>query len=370
MALKSAIGMAALSGATADIPGYQAQLSSIARHYNQAFWKNAAAYGTDDRANAMAVVAGFADSTNWPGVRNVLTTVDNAGPWMEKFTLEALYKMGDAKGAMDRMKRRYAGMVNNPSTTLWENFDCSGTMNHGWGGGPLIMLSQYAAGVAPMATAYDTFQVQPQPGYLDSLSAVVPTIKGDIRVSIKKADDQFRLKFNAPLKTVAIAGLSKDTQNPFTQITCNGQTVWENGVVTDNANVHFVGEDRLHIKFRVGPGDWNFVGQYSHTVGSEVALPNQAIDFLAQNHPNPFNGMTQIRFGVGTGKGGVSDRHRVSIKLYSLDGRLQTTLVQDRRTPGSYHTTLDNRKMHSGVYFCKLDIDGRFQRTIKLLCVK
>jgi hypothetical protein len=129
-------------------------MESIRRNFNSAFWKGneyrSAAYRgeTDERGNAMAVVVGLANRAMWPAIKRVLETQYHASPYMEKYILESFFLMGDPEGGLKRMQKRYAEMVASPLTTLWEHWDITqGTINHGWSGGPLTLLSQYVAGV-------------------------------------------------------------------------------------------------------------------------------------------------------------------------------------------------------------------------------
>lgn len=82
---------------------------------------------TDDRAQAMAVVSGLASADKYPALVKVLKKECHASPYMEKYVLEALFQMNEPAFALERMKQRYAKMMDYPEyTTLFE----------GWGIGP------------------------------------------------------------------------------------------------------------------------------------------------------------------------------------------------------------------------------------------
>jgi hypothetical protein len=89
---------------------------------------------------------------------------------MEKYVLEALFSNGFVNEALDRMKRRYENMVNSSLTTLWEDWTIGGSgggsINHGWAGSPLSLLSAYVAGVTPLSAGWKTILVKPQLGSL------------------------------------------------------------------------------------------------------------------------------------------------------------------------------------------------------------
>lgn len=157
MALESCKKMADLLGHTEDISFYEDRMNSIRTHFNKTFLTDGNYYYShtdngipDDRANALAVLSGLATSDAYEGVLSILTTVENSSPYMEKYVLDALCEMGYVKEALIRIKRRYKDMVEEDYSTLWEFWDKSGTMNHAWSGGPLIILSKHLAGEQPM----------------------------------------------------------------------------------------------------------------------------------------------------------------------------------------------------------------------------
>lgn len=89
-------------------------------------------------------------------------------------------------------------MVNGPEScsTLWENWDASvNTKNHAWAGGPMIVLSQYFAGIEPLEAGYDLISIKPQFGKLSEIKSQVTTIKGDIKLEAQKKKMPFLLKW-------------------------------------------------------------------------------------------------------------------------------------------------------------------------------
>ena len=101
---------------------------------------------------------GLRHRRNFPRSKAVLCTEYHASPYMEKYVLEALMLMGDPDAALARMKKRYGKIVDGPWTTLPELWDPrSGTHNHAWAGGPLTILSQYFAGLEPLAPAWQLY---------------------------------------------------------------------------------------------------------------------------------------------------------------------------------------------------------------------
>jgi photosystem II stability/assembly factor-like uncharacterized protein len=68
---------------------------------------------------------------------------------------------------------------------------------------------------------------------------------------------------------------------------------------------------------------------------------------LSQNYPNPFDQSTNIKFEI-------PESEFVTIKIYDIDGKLVTTLVNEKMRPGSYEVAWNAANYPVGVYFCRL----------------
>lgn len=73
---------------------------------------------------------------------------------------------------------------------------------------------------------------------------------------------------------------------------------------------------------------------------------------LAQNFPNPFNPSTVIQFSV-------PHQADVILKVYDVIGREVATLVDERKSAGTYSVRFDASRFASGVYFCRLTSTGQ-----------
>ncbi|MBB5867817.1 hypothetical protein F4553_001196 [Allocatelliglobosispora scoriae] len=269
LALDTAIKMAQLTGNTGDVAGLQAKRTSIANNFNRVLWRPAQGeyrspgYGgdTDDRGNALAVVAGLAAPSTYPAIVNVLGAHQNASPYLEFYVLEALYLMGNPAAAEARMRSRYASQVSDPGYTLWELWSKGGggTDNHAWNGGPLYVLSAYAAGVRPTQPGYAAYQVTPQVGGFSSLDVAVPTVKGTIDVELSRpSGTQASLKVVSPAGTTASIGVPKLGMSAVT-ITANGTTVYTGGAPTGSvAGLAYQSSDANFVYFTAAPGTWIF----------------------------------------------------------------------------------------------------------------
>ncbi len=70
---------------------------------------------------------------------------------------------------------------------------------------------------------------------------------------------------------------------------------------------------------------------------------------LYQNYPNPFNPVTNIKYAVPY-------RTKVNIKIYDVNGREVSVLVNEVQNTGSYSVDWNAENFASGVYFYKLTI--------------
>ena len=256
----------------ADLPWIEARMKSIEAAFNKTFWTGTEYRSpdnkghTDDRANAMAVVAGFAGPDKYPALLEVFRKQAHASPYMEKYVLEALCLMDQPQLAQERMKTRYAKMVDHPEyTTLWEGWGIGaegyggGTINHAWSGGPLTIMSQYFAGIATTAPGFSKYSVFPQMGSLGKISTKVVTAKGDIALQLSKTKENFSMELTSPANTQATVGIPVPQGGKVTEVRVNGQPLWSEGKPSKSIlGVRFVEATSRYLVFAVDPGKWSF----------------------------------------------------------------------------------------------------------------
>ena len=222
VALKGFIQMARMTGHNCDAMMAEQILDKMYYSFNEKYWNEELKhYKTpsykdvpDDRAQAMAVLAGFVPQERYPIIRQFFKEYYNASPYMEKYVLESLCVMGYYEDALQRMEHRFGEMVAAPHTTLWEGWEYTGgrgmkyksgngTYNHAWSGGGLTILSQYIAGIAPVEPAFKRFTVEPNLATLNFVECVVPTIYGNIEMSAKRVGAQLVITLIVPQGTTA-----------------------------------------------------------------------------------------------------------------------------------------------------------------------
>lgn len=190
-ALSSTQKLAKALGISSDEAFFTERIQKVAAGFakfkKQGGYSSGTAY--DDRANAMAVVSGLADEDMYDEILNVLTTTYGASPYMEKFVEEALCLMGEYDACLTRMLTRYQPMIDDKDSTLWELWEKdAGTINHGWTGGSLTVLSKYFGGISPESAGYESYSVR-LTDVFSSLSMSVVTPEGTLSYSIKRAED-------------------------------------------------------------------------------------------------------------------------------------------------------------------------------------
>ena len=130
-------------------------------------------------------------------ITDVIMRTYEASPFLEKYVLEALCAMGRTDLALQRMRERYAPMLQDGYDTLWETFDGdTGTVNHGWTAAPLYILSKYAAGVRPVQAGFEEYEIVPSAA-LDRFRCVVWTPKGELAVELDTTPEGRTLTVNA-----------------------------------------------------------------------------------------------------------------------------------------------------------------------------
>ena len=225
IALDAAVNMAAELGFNEDATLYRQRMDSISIGYQRCWTGTAYRHPlytgqTDDRVQALAVLAGIAPASQYPAILEVLKIQFHASPYMEKYVMEALYHMSYGSYALERTKNRFSNMVNNPNyTTLFEGWGIGkdgyggGTSNHAWSGGAQIVIAEYICGIKPLEPGYDIFEIKPDPSDMKTVSIGVPTVKGFIRSDFKKTDSSFKLTVVIPDKTKAVISLPYETDN-------------------------------------------------------------------------------------------------------------------------------------------------------------
>lgn len=96
--------------------------------------------------------------------------------------------------------------------------------------------------------------------------------------------------------------------------------------------------------------------------GLQNASVQPASYFLAQNFPNPFNPVTQIKYEL-------PQAGMVTLTIYDILGREVKTLVKENQSPGFYEVEYDAGTFASGVYLYELRVND-FSSVKKMVLLK
>ena len=215
LALEGAASMADALGYDADAEAFRATMTKVAEGFNACWTGTEYRHPdydklTDDRVQALAVLAGIAGEDKYPQIIEFLKKTEHASPYFEKYVMEALFKMGEGEYAMERCSRRFGEMVNHPDyTTLFEGWEIGsskyggGTTNHAWSGGAITVIGAELCGIKPIEPGYKKFEVRPQPAGLSEITLAFPTVRGEVSYSHKVDGEDIKLTVKVPKGTRA-----------------------------------------------------------------------------------------------------------------------------------------------------------------------
>jgi Glucose / Sorbosone dehydrogenase/Secretion system C-terminal sorting domain len=95
-------------------------------------------------------------------------------------------------------------------------------------------------------------------------------------------------------------------------------------------------------------------------IGTSSRFPGEYI--LNQNYPNPFNPSTTITFSI-------SKESQVSIKIYNIQGKYLETILNEKKSPGTYSVIWNASSYPSAVYIYSLN-SGSTNLYKKMVLVK
>ena len=106
------------------------------------------------------------------------------------------------------------------------------------------------------------------------------------------------------------------------------------------------------VAYRLRQVDLDGTMAYSPEVEFSRAVPERLV--LRGNYPNPFQGRTLIRYEL-------PQASFVQIDIFNVLGQRVAQLVDHRQPAGRNEIVFEARDLPSGVYFVRLEADGRSQ---------
>ena len=121
-----------------------------------------------------------------------------ANTFFSHFVYRALCHAGRFDLALALIRERYGRMLARGATTLWESYDPTASLCHGFSATPVYQLSTEVLGVYPTAPGFTRFRLRPELGDLQSARGLFPTVQGDIEVEWTRSTDRVDIEVAVP----------------------------------------------------------------------------------------------------------------------------------------------------------------------------
>jgi len=128
----------------------------------------------------------------------------------------------------------------------------------------------------------------------------------------------------------------------------------------------FSGIESSNLFYRLKQVDFNGSFEYSDIIEVEIT---PSVFSISQNHPNPFNPRTRIKYQV-------PELSFITLKVYDVLGNEIETLINEAKEAGSYEIEFNALNLPSGVYFYRVQAvptgkqAGGFVETMKMILLR
>ncbi len=219
--LRQMAEMAAALGKTGDAEAYRSKAEAASKAFHALFFDAARGCYVDGEgsahaslhANMLPLAFGLVPE---PERGRVAAFVASRGMacsvYGAQYLLEALFAAGLEDEALELMTRDevrgWVNMMRAGSTVTLEAWDSrfkpNLDWNHAWGAAPANILPRYVLGVRPYTPGFGKILIRPQPGTLEAVQGIVPTIRGPVSVGVRqKAGKFYKLAIEIPVNTTA-----------------------------------------------------------------------------------------------------------------------------------------------------------------------
>lgn len=202
LALSAERQFADILGREGDEADILAIMDKMMKNFDRKYWTGTAYRSPnyqgqdDDRAQALAVVAGLAGEEKYPHLLRIFQKNRFASPLLELYVQTAMFKMGQGEEALKRAREQYSDMMSYQDETtvfeFWQHKGVGGT-NHAWASGMTVVMGREVCGIRPTSLGFQTFEVAPQLAGLEWVETSLETRYGKIQLAL-------RLQANGNLK--------------------------------------------------------------------------------------------------------------------------------------------------------------------------
>ena len=214
-ALKLMGRIAATLGSAKESSYYQSEAEQLLKQFNKTFLnKKQGVYVDGDttlhaslHANMFPVAFGMVPAANRQKVIRFIQSRKMAcSVYGSQFLMDALYEASDADYALSLLTktddRSWYNMIRVGSTIsleAWDNkYKPNQDWNHAWGAAPANIIPRKLMGVEPLLPGFDKVRIKPQLASLSRAKAIIPTIKGEIRLEIENNAGEYKIHVTIP----------------------------------------------------------------------------------------------------------------------------------------------------------------------------
>jgi photosystem II stability/assembly factor-like uncharacterized protein len=172
-----------------------------------------------------------------------------------------------------------------------------------------------------------------------------------ISIGFTSASTGFMVTGKESTSNYKITKTTNAGSNWTTVLSGTSKLYWAIGFVNSSTG-WIVGSSGSILKTTNGGGVW--------VQNISTAMPDKYD--LYQNYPNPFNPTTNIKYQI-------TNNGFVNLKVFDINGKEVSTLVNEKQNAGTYEATFDASELSSGIYFYQLTA-GNYIKTMKMVLVK
>ncbi|MFT4143958.1 MAG: family 78 glycoside hydrolase catalytic domain [Mobilitalea sp.] len=245
---------ATVLGKSSEATTYRNKAANTSTAYNNTFFNTGQGLYIDSTGisqrpvspygNAFSAAFGMIPENYKGSVRAFLDSFPTliAHQYGAQYVLEGMYELNLDNKALKFMTddENWMSMITAGSTITTEFFpgkNNGGDWNHAWGAAPANLIPRYLMGVQPIEPAFAKMQIKPQTGDLTNASLTLPTIRGQVQVSVTKSSSLYTIGVNIPANTKAKVYVRKyNTAGSVVKVDGVDQTGTEEGdfIVFDN----------------------------------------------------------------------------------------------------------------------------------------